>query len=418
MKTEFLAKNVSYHIHPTSKFKDVTISVRFLNQLKNTNHVARLYLANMLRDVCTLYPTKTDVTRKLDELYGASLKVNNDTLGIGDLIEFRCSVVNGTYIHDDCLQKQIALLNNFIFHPLTKDGMLKKNLYEEIKERLILMIRSHNDTPSSYAANQSRLLFGNDLALKCIPTEEDVINCSLQEIQKAYQQMINEDIVDILVLGDVNESELKKLINENFNFKDRDDIDKNVAITSQRESYDEIIEKRPIHQTRLVQIYTTNHHLNDDSYAAIMLGNAIWGGLPSSYLFQEVREARSLCYSIHSSNDNYDGTITVSTAIDKNNYDEVKDLIELQLNHVKNGDFDDKLLETTKQMLINILRSGQDSQKSILGQDYRNTLFNTQRTAESIIKDIQKCTLNDIKEAFSTVSCKLCYCLTQEDSND
>ena len=156
MKTEFLAKNVSYHIHPTSKFKDVTISVRFLNQLKNTNHVARLYLANMLRDVCTLYPTKTDVTRKLDELYGASLKVNNDTLGIGDLIEFRCSVVNGTYIHDDCLQKQIALLNNFIFHPLTKDGMLKKNLYEEIKERLILMIRSHNDNPSSYAANQSR----------------------------------------------------------------------------------------------------------------------------------------------------------------------------------------------------------------------------------------------------------------------
>lgn len=418
MKTEFLAKNVSYHIHPTTKFKDVTISVRFLNHLNNTNHTARLYLANMLRDVCTMYPTKTEVTRKLDELYGASFKVSNDTLGIGDLIEFRCSVINEAYIHDDCLQKQITLLNNFILHPLMKEGMLKKNLYEEVKERLILMIRSYNDSPATFASNRAKSCFGGDLALKCIPTEEEVLNCSLQEIQLAYQNMIDEDTIDILVLGEVSEVQLNKLIVENFYFKNRNDINKNIATLNSRNSYEEVIEKRPIHQTRLVQIYTTNHHLNDDSYAAIMLGNGIFGALPSSYLFQEVREARSLCYSIHSSNDNYDGTITVSTAIDKDKYEEVKDLINIQFSRVQHGDFDERLLETTKQMFINILRSGQDSQRTIIGQDYRNALFSIQRTAESIITDIQKCTKEDIIDAFKTVSCKLCYCLMQEDSDD
>ena len=77
-------------------------------------------------------------------------------------------------------------------------------------------------------------------------------------------------------------------------------------------------------------MYPTHVTLSSPDYWTLRTGSCIFGQLPTSLLFQEVREKRSLCYSIYSSILSYDGVMSVSTGIDSAHLDEVKELVEQQ----------------------------------------------------------------------------------------
>lgn len=417
MKTLEISKNVNLHHHKTEKFNDITLSFRYKNLISNTNRAARTFLTQILNDTCIAYPTKDAVTRCLDTLYGSNYKFLRDTYGKLDVIEFRLSTLNGNVVNEDLLTKQIDVLNEFIYHPRIMNGLFDETLFKEMKERLVLMIQSFHDQPGNHASDQAKRLFNTTQELKALPTIEEIKSCTNEDVVKAYHQLIEEDALDIFVLGNYDEEDVTARIQSKFKFNEKhsilDVLDKNI-----RENHDEIIEQKAISQTRVVMMFTTNQTMLDESYPAILLANGLFGSFPTSYLFQEVREKRSLCYSISSRIDNYDGLITVQTAIDGKNYEEVKDLILKQLQRIKEGDFDDELLETTKKMNINILRSSIDSQKSCLTLDYREVLFNDSLRIENVIEKLRQCTKEDCINAFKQVEPKLTYCLMQEDHHE
>lgn len=417
MKTEILANNVKIHYHPTSQFKDITIAFRFMNTLHSTNRIGRFYLAQLLSDTCQKYPTKEAVTRVFDENFGATFKTSGDTVGSADLLEFRSTVLNGQYVNQDLLTKQVEMIHEFIYKPNFENGGFTQANYEEIKERLTLMVNSHNDQPSNYASNQAKLHFGEQLRDKVLPSVKEIEDCTLEEINRSYYDMINNDSLEIFVLGEFDIPTVETIFKQHFSFQDHT-FNESVVQQCKKEDCTEIIETKAINQSRVVFLYQTNQTIQDDDYDAILLGNGLFGGLSTSFLFQEVREKNSLCYSIYSRYDGYDGLMVMQTAIDGNNYQQVKDLVNQQFKRIQDGNFDDEHLEVTKKMYINSLRSSMDSQKSLIAYDYRVSLLGSKRSVESTIEHLKHVTKEEIVTAFKKIECKLYYCLMQEGNHD
>ncbi len=409
-----LVPNVRLHIQQTKQFKDVTFSIRFLNSIENCDNTIRFFLSQLLSDRCKVYPTKLDVTKKLDQLYGAQIHGTNDFIGLSHMIELRCSVINGQYVNENLLEEQIKMLADFTLTPILNDEVF----FEEIKQRLLLMVASFNDNLSSYASDRAQSHFNSLEALKTVPTKEEIEKVTLKAIQEAYEKMINEETIEFFALGDIDFSTTTQLVQKYFSFSERSSKEEAYAFHSLRDSHETITEEKDLQQNHLILYYTTETNILDKQHFALLVGNGLFGALPSSLLFQEVREKRSLCYSIHSLYESFDGLIKVQTAISKESLEEAQILINQQVERVRNGDFSEELLNSTKKMLINSITSSNDNQKRIIDRHFNNLLLKKERTLPYLIQCINSVTIGDIQQVFSLLQLKLTYILTQGGTTD
>lgn len=95
------------------------------------------------------------------------------------------------------------------------------------------------------------------------------------------------------------------------------------------------VEHRPLEQVQLA-LGWRGLHLDDDARYALALGNHALGGGMSSRLFQEIREARGLAYSVYSSHSMYSdaGIATICAGTSPNRVDEVLRVIDGVLDEV------------------------------------------------------------------------------------
>lgn len=140
----------------------------------------------------------------------------------------------------------------------------------------------------------------------------------------------------MFVEGQVDAATVTSLLKHAFPLEDRELEIKSEYLT-EKEQPEEKSETRAIDQTTLVMMYPTHVALSSPDYWTLRTGSCIFGQLPTSLLFQEVREKRSLCYSIYSSILSYDGVMSVSTGIDSAHLDEVKELVEQQRQRMAEG---------------------------------------------------------------------------------
>ncbi len=416
MLTYKIVDGVEFHVEKTPKYKDVNIEVIFSKPLDGKDDVYYYALCQFLEDSCMPYDNKQKVSNILDELYGAKLNVKIEKRGQMLILRFICSVLNGKFVHKDLLKAQFSLLAAFILQPKFYDEEKGKHLFEETKEILKLNINTVNDDPAVFANNRAYEIFGDMLQKQCIYKFEDVNELDYEHLKYKYQDMIDNMAIDFFVVGDVDDKQCLAYFNEQFSFKPRI-VDKQLVYVNKRNNFDDIVEYRQVTQSNLVQLYSCNRTSISQDYASMIVGNGIFGLLPTSLLFQEVREKNSLCYSIFSDFKIYDGIIRVGTSFDIENLYKIKLLIEEQLTKMKNGEFSDELLETTKQMYINNYRQSEDSIASLMWNAFRESIIHDNRTTAKIIEDIQNVTKDSIKAAFNDVELKLTYVLAQKGDN-
>lgn len=407
---------VNLNAIPTQKFKDIGISIRFQNELKDETAAARSLLALMLCDRCKVYDTKEKMTKKQDELYGAVL--GTQTLGYGKshVIEFRCKVIHPSYVtnEDSYLKNVFSFLKEIIFHPL-----LNEEVFEESKKVLISKSKRMIDDPSQLVISEGLKAAGTNtpLGISSLGELKHIEKLCLQDVQNAYTSMLNEDCIQVLVCGDVLEKEIFSYV-KNFPFKERSQKFASYYVVS---NDDEKLKKymyKNISQSYLMMVWFTNISLLDTKYYALRLANAVLGQYSSSLLFQEVREKRSLCYTIYSNIISYDGVLGVTTGIEKEHIDEVIELIREQIDVICQGNFSDELLEVSRKMIINSIKSGRDNMNTLMAQEYQNILLNREWDTKIMIEHISKVTKEDVCEVMQLCKEKMVFVLTKEDSDE
>ena len=418
MKTETLGSNIELHLLETGKFKDVLISFRFIHELKEPDNGIRTLLALMLADRCEKYPTKQEVSRCLDGLYGASASCRTTTCGRAQVLEFRIRALNEKYVGGELLKRQIALASQFLLHPLKENGLLSSAVYNEAMINLKAMIQRRHDNPSSYAAARCAQLLaeGQPLGIGMLPDMEQAQKITLQQVSEAYEDMILHDRLDIFVEGLADQDQVIRCVREHFPLSDRQGM-VDCCYALQRQDKVSGWESREMDQTALVMMYPTGVTLRDEDYWALRTGNCIFGQLPTSMLFQQVREKRSLCYSIYSSVLSYDGVLSVSTGIDRAQLQQVQTLIEQQRQRMADGDFDEEMLEMGKTMLIQSLQASQDDPHSVINREYQNVLLGRHQTLDQMIAAIRQVSRQKIMALFAQMSLKAVFALCQKEGD-
>src|SRR5699024_11311778 len=93
----------------------------------------------------------------------------------------------------------------------------------------------------------------------------------------------------------------------------------------------------------------TYEHLD---YFALQFFNGLFGGFPSSKLYTEVREKKSMAYYVASQIEGHKGLMFVFSGIAPDSFQQTKDIILQQKNAMDQGEFTEAETEEAKALLI------------------------------------------------------------------
>lgn len=407
-----LKEQVHLHIIRSDKFKFVTVSFNFYNDLIEENHAAKAILSNILCDRCLKYPTKESVSNLKDYLYGAKMSATLSSYGKGFAFHFITKVLNGAFTNTDNLLQQLQMIREFLFHPL-----LTKETFLEAKEFAINYVRRRLDNPMAYAVDQAVRIMGQDypFAYSIRASIDALKQVTFEQVQEVYQHMIEKEALDIFVLGDVEEEYVKEVVSRLFVLEDRfQSIQSIYTLTKEQCIYKE--EYKKINQSSLVCIYDTNILNTTEEYYQLLVANAVFGQFATSLLFDEIREQRSLCYSIYSQVLPFEGLVFVSTGIDSKSSEEVLRLIDMCYQRIIHQDFADTTFENCKNSLMNTIRLQQDDAYSVIEFNYINRILNKDRSIPDIIEKINQVTKEQASKIFEALKLKMVYLLKEEDN--
>jgi len=419
MRTISLTENVNLHLHPTAQFKDVTIRMELLMPFRREDLAGSMLLSFLLSDVCRRYPTKADSQRSSDTLYGGVFTARSTTRGCASIFEFTCTVVDGRFVKDGhLLEKQIAWMSEYIMRPLMDHGRFEEHLYAECIRKLKDLVELSLDRPSDAAAEAAASACGGLYGQKGLPTDGEIAALRNEDTAALYARMLAESAIDIIVIGNPDETVCEREIRRLFPFAPRQAQREFLYVSHEAKSA-QIEQRRRISQSSLVLIYETSMSYTDPLSSAFMLGNGMLGGLPTSLLFQQVREKNGLCYDISSENEVYDGILMIEADVECGSEDLAEELIRKQVERIQGGDFTDELLDSTRIMYAGSWKSSRDSVRSLIWDDYRSILLGREDSVEARIDQFKKVTREQVIEAWRNVAFRVrCRFMPQEEEPD
>lgn len=407
-----ITNGVALHVIHSEKFKDIGISVRFLAPLEATSATARSLLAVMMCDRCVLYPTKKEMSNRQDQLYGTSLHAQTVGYGKAHVLEVRSKVIDPIFVQEKSLLKDACtFLKDIIFQPLLNEETLL-----EAKHVLVSKLMRMRDNPSNYASSQGLKIGGEGtpLAISSLGELDVLERLTLEEVKQQWETMLQEDRIDLLLCGRIEESDAS-FLQEVFPFQARNAQFETHYVMEKTACEAPVYEYRDITQSSVFMLWSTHQDALDENYYGLRLGNAMFGQYPSSLLFQEVREKHSLCYSIYANLISFDGALGVSTGVEKADVEKAVSLIQEQFKRIIDGDFDDALLETTRTMMINSLVATKDSMSSLMAQAYQNAVLRQTQSIDDRIEKVRNVKREDVQRAFSLCRHQLTFVVSKQE---
>ncbi|SEK25893.1 Predicted Zn-dependent peptidase [Carnobacterium iners] len=414
-----LTEGVNLHIMPTEKYKTVRIVIKFRAPLDKKTITKRALLSSLLETNSKKYPTQTALRSELSNLFGASFGSSVTKKGAFHVLTLSLNVVNEKYLtmSDSILAKSIDFLKEIIFNPNVTNEHFNQATFVREKENLVDYYDSITDDKQTYANLELQKLFfeEDDQKIPSIGIKEDLAEITEDSLYHYYKKMLQQDQVDIYVLGAIDEDQLVKQFKE-FSFESRKLKQKDLFYTPSNAKEIKIkIEQQEIKQAKFNLGYTTPIFYLQENYYAGQLFNGLFGGFPHSKLFVNVREKESLAYYASSSLDTFRGMMIVQTGIDSKKMEKVKEIVTLQLKEMQTGNFTEEDIYQTKQMLKNQLLQSEDNSSAVIERTYSNQLAkNTIMSIEEWMENIEKVTKEEIIGIANLVHLKATFFLSEE----
>ena len=199
----------SYKLHliNTDKFKTIKVRVSFHRVIKKEEITMRNILCDMFIQSSKKYKSKRDLTIKAQDLYAADIHTTNSRLGNYINTDFYLSVLNDKYTEEGNFASAIDFLSEIIFNPDVKDDA--KSALNSIKE-----------DASNYSLIRMAEVFGKGepISYRMTGYIEDLDKIDGSNLYQYYLDMINNDLVDIFVIGNIDEKSVVDLIKKYFKF--------------------------------------------------------------------------------------------------------------------------------------------------------------------------------------------------------
>lgn len=392
-------KNYNLHVVETDKFKTIMVKINFKRKLKKDEISMRNMLVNILFESTKKYPTKRLMEIQTEELYELGYRGSNYSSGIYNVMGFDCVFLHPKFSEEGIIESSFEFLKEILFNPnIDENGFDQKSFGIAYK-----ILEDHLNSLKENADLYSQLRLYEELEPDSIISyrkcgyPEDLENINRKNLYEYYLDVLNNDIVDIFVVGDVKASDIKKIVNDLFDFENRDKHSENHFYTPNinKETVTFKSELTEFNQSKLLIGLKIKEASDFELRYVLNILNYILGGSPDSKLFQNVREKNSLCYSVSSVSQPLIGVLLIHAGINAFNYDRACSLIFEQLEDMKNGKFTiediKKAVLTYKNSMVEISETPDGLISLYSGIEYLNS-----DTLEDRIKKIESVTKDDI----------------------
>ncbi|WP_099158160.1 EF-P 5-aminopentanol modification-associated protein YfmF [Virgibacillus ndiopensis] len=416
------SNGMNVHLVPTRKYKTINIVAKFKASLQRETITKRALLPYILQQGTKCYTSSRTLQTKLDELYGAVLSINGTKKGNHHIITIRLEIANHKFIADQSpiIDEALELFNEIIFHPNTENGAFVSTIVDREKETLKQKISAIQDDKMSYANMRliDAMCKDEQYSTHLHGYEEDLSSITAENLYSYYQTMVKEDQLDLYLLGDFETTTMKEKITNhlqreeaNISFIQEDTQPK------KQEKPNVVIEKQSIQQAKLHLGYRTNCTYQDDDYFALQVFNGIFGGFPNSKLFINVREKNSLAYYAASRLESHKGLLFVFSGIAPEDYEKAREIIELQMDTMKKGEFTEDNMSETKELIVNQLLETMDHPQGLIELLYQQVVANKKLSPEQLISNIKQVTKENVIDIANKIEQDTVYLLTNEGGN-
>ena len=256
-----IKNGITVHNIKTDKFKTNLIAIFLTTSLNRDNVTLNSMLSSILRCGTQNMPSKEEISKKMEEMYGASFDCGLDKTGDNHILKFYLESLNDEYIpknDENLLKDSINKLIEIVFNPYIEKGYFKKEYVEQEKENVKQRIKSKIDNKSQYAKFRciEEMYKNMPAGLYKYGYTEDLENINEKILYEYYKKLINECKIDIFVSGKIKEEETLEILQENDNIKNLSSRTAKYKINTievKKEVEErEIIEKQDVSQGKIV----------------------------------------------------------------------------------------------------------------------------------------------------------------------
>ncbi len=374
--TNYNMGTYNLHIIKSDNFKNVKVKVNFKSKLKKDEITIRNMLRLILIHSTKEYPTERSLNIESENLYNLSYSSQGMISGNFSILSFEIDFLNPKYTPEYKLENYLDFLYEILFNPNVNNKKFVNESFKLIKEKLKNTIESETENPSKYALN--RLLEEMDKKANYAFNPNGYLNdlekITEHDLYKAYEKMLNNDIVDIFVIGDIAALDIKNIFAEKFLVNTiKKPVESHFIEHKKFRSRAKVVkEEKDISQSKLYIGFKCNKMTPFEKQYVSNVYSFILGGGPDSKLFQSVREKNSLCYYISSSFKPVSDLLVITSGIDKNDYRKAVNLIKKEIKNMSNGDFDDDDINKAIVTYLNSSEAVLDSPQAIINNYVTN----------------------------------------------
>ena len=406
-------KTFNLYTIKTDKFKNCHVEVIFRQQITKENIMKRKFLIELMSYSMKKYPTQRELSVYLEELYNASYYGLISRVG-GTLFTSLCyDFLNPKYCEENSLDKMLEFIIDSIMHPNITDEKFDPKAFKLLQSIIINEIKSAKDNikREAYRALFKHMDEDAYLSYDMIGTVEEAQKITEEDIFKEYQTMLDSDLCDIYIVGNLDMDVVANYFATNLKLSVIKE--KKLPLFCTGKSRSKILtvkETADINQANL--LVGLDVHLTDEEKDAVgYVYNALLGsGSLNTKLGQNLRQDNSLCYTVNSIYQKYDGVIVIYAGIDEENAPKAINLIKKSLKEMI-SDVSQTDLESAKKNLITSLKMISDSPASLVN-NYQFCNIAGLKPINKRIEDINAVSILDIKKMAKKVKINTIYLLS------
>ncbi len=402
-----IKKGINLHTIENQKFKTNLIAIFLSTPLNRENVTKNALIPAILRRGTSKMKTQEEISKALEEMYGATFDCGIDKKGDNQILKFYLESINDEYLpnqEENILKQSINTIIEIIFNPLIEENHFKQEYILQEKQNLEQLIKGKIDNKSRYAYERciEEMYKNQNYGLYKYGYIEDLNQINETNLYEYYKNLIKECKIDIFISGNIEES-IENIIKENETIKKLEERTPKYIKTSEKnknenKEINEVEEKMDVTQGKLI-IGLDLELENEKSKYDSLIYNSILGGSANSKLFQNVREKNSLAYTASSSLLKTKNNIFINCGIEIQNYEKALEIIKQQLEDLKNGDFTDEEVENAKKGIISAIKLIDDEQDTEIlyyfGQEFTDKKTSLEEY-ENIIRNVKKQDVIDV----------------------
>lgn len=376
--------------------------------------------AYILTDCCKKFPTYSELSKHLANLYSASLysHVGFAWSGMRAAI-IKANVLDNSYALDgENLEAEMCeILCECLLDPNAENGAFDETSTSHMRAELIDDIDSVINEKANYAAQRGAMTAyaGEPLELPPIGTHEQAERVTPQSAYNAYEKMLKTARISILCSGTSDFADAEKVFAERLSKLERGTVCKLSDVPSKLKPEPAVFADTIPMEQAILRMYFKAPEL-DDEHASLLL-SVILGGMTTSRFFLKIREKQSLCYYCACTGNKLLRTLTAYAGVEPQNIERTKQAILDELRDICENGVTDEELRTAKLDVHNRYSSMSDNPSLMVGWYHSQILDEKILTPEEYCAEIDKVTAERVRAAARAYSLDTVYTLCAPDSN-